>query len=115
VLLEAHAISVTGTIASNGGAGGQGDDDGYGGDSTGTSMAASGDDGTHGSAGGDGAAGSTIDGRDGSVVAAATSGGGGGAAGRIRFNTASGTADVSSATLSPAPSTACVTQGIVAP
>jgi hypothetical protein len=63
--------------------------------------------------GGDGSAAATINGSDGVVEGASNPGGGGGAAGRIRINTRSGSADVSSATLSPDTSGACATLGKV--
>lgn len=111
VLIEAMDAKVSGTLAANGGGGG-----GKGGGS-----AAAGSDGSPDSAipaggapqpGGNGGAGTTIDGTN-AGTASGGGGGGGAGAGRIRINTQTGKADVTSATISPATSTACVTQGTV--
>jgi hypothetical protein len=115
VLLEAPAVSILGVLAANGGGGGAG----YGGFGiNGAASVLSAKGGTASGSprsdnGGDGAAGTTIDGQAGMQLdATSDQGGGGGAAGRIRINTASGSATLgSTAVISPALTTPCTTQG----
>lgn len=110
ILLEGTRVTVLGTLAANGGGGGEGGtfgDDGFRaspddvaapGGYTGTE--AKDDD------GGNGSAAAELNGLPG----AALNGGGGGGAGRIRINSASGSAVVTG-TFSPALETECTTQG----
>ncbi|HEY8076839.1 MAG TPA: hypothetical protein VIF62_22085, partial [Labilithrix sp.] len=114
LLIEAQTISVAGTLAANGGGGGGagvGSDDGK--DGTPDSTGAAGSPGP--AAGGVGSAGATIDGQAAPAPSAGNdiAGGGGGGAGRIRLNTKTGAADITSATISPLPTTACVSQGTI--
>ncbi|MFT3693095.1 MAG: hypothetical protein QM831_08130 [Kofleriaceae bacterium] len=109
ILLEAHAISVGGSLSVNGGGGGG---KGYGDDAMPGSIPAAGAiAGDDKMAGGDGGAATLIDGAPGQNGTATTAGGGGGGAGRIRFNTHTGAASITG-TLSPSASTECVTQGL---
>ena len=96
ILLEATAVTVAGTLAANGGGGG-GDYSGNGGaDATADATPAAGGTASgSGAAGGNGGAASTINGSPGQSVAMTNSGGGGGGTGRIRLNSAGGTATVS--------------------
>lgn len=108
LLIEATKVKIAGKLGANGGGGGGSQNDGH--DATTDANPAAGGPGA--STGGTGAAGATVDGA--SATAATTSssaGGGGGGAGRIRINSASGSADLTGATLSPAASTSCVSQG----
>lgn len=116
ILLEAPLVTVVGTLAANGGGGGG--DDG----STATSQdglasataAKGGGAGTGVGAGGDGSAGATIAGGAGTLPAGTSNGGGGGGgAGRIRLNTSTAAATTTGATISPAATTKCVTQGFL--
>jgi hypothetical protein len=109
-LLEASELHIAGTLAANGGGGGEG--------------SVNGDDGLYASPdavpapggvtgtpttdddGGSGSAADAIDGSSGGTVR----GGGGGGAGRIRLNSNSGEAEISGV-LSPDATTECVTQG----
>jgi hypothetical protein len=111
ILLEATAVTVAGTLAANGGGGG-GDYSGNGGaDATADATPAAGGTASgSGAAGGNGGAASTINGSPGQSVAMTNSGGGGGGTGRIRLNSAGGTATVSGI-LSPSADTSCMTQG----
>jgi hypothetical protein len=113
ILLEAPTVKVRGTLAANGGGGAlfNGGSSGQTGQPSATAA--------QGSAptAGIGSAGKAKNGGDGSVEGTSvnSAGGGGGGAGRIRINTAAGTADLTGATISPDPSTGCATQGKVAP
>jgi hypothetical protein len=113
ILLEAPAVTIAGTLAANGGGGGGGTSShvpsGANGSASATAAAGGVSEGI--SPGGGGSAGAHIDGSNGSDTATRTAGGGGGGAGRIRINTATGVAAVTGATLSPAATTPCVTQG----
>lgn len=112
ILLEAAAVTVAGTLAANGGGGGEGALGNAGADASGDDQPAlGGNDVTKGSNGGNGSAGASVDGTAGAVMAGFTAGAGGGGAGRIRINTKSGAAILTAATLSPATSTPCATQG----
>jgi hypothetical protein len=102
-------VQIDGTLAVNGGGGNVYDGGGPGQDGQPSATAALGEKSTAGS----GSAGTAIDGQDGSNDSSAannSSGGGGGGAGRIRIDTSSGSATITG-TISPAVSTACVTQG----
>lgn len=110
ILLEAPDISVLGTLAANGGGGGEGTangDDGFRG-SPDDVAAPGGHTGTETTDddGGNGSAAAAIDGSPGGK----TNGGGGGGAGRIRLNSTTGEAVVTG-TVSPALETECVSQG----
>jgi hypothetical protein len=111
ILLEAPTVTVTGTLAANGGGGG-GDYSGTGGaDSTPSAVPAPGGaGGADDAAGGAGGAATAINGTAGQTAANLNSGGGGGAVGWIRINSTSGAAAVNGV-VSPASTTACVTQG----
>jgi hypothetical protein len=109
LLLEAPAVAVHGTLAANGGGGalnngGSSGQSGQPGDSAALGS---------GVTGGVGSAGAVANGGDGSLENGSnnSSGGGGGGAGRIRINTKAGKADLSGATLSPAATTPCMTEG----
>jgi hypothetical protein len=110
ILLEGKQVTVLGTLAANGGGGGEGGtfgDDGF--RASPDDVAAPGGyTGTEAKEndGGNGSAAAEIDGLPGGTL----SGGGGGGAGRIRINSASGSA-ITSGVFSPALETACVTQG----
>jgi hypothetical protein len=112
ILLEATAVTVAGTLAANGGGGG-GDYSGAGGANAtpNATLAAGGAAGADDGAGGNGAAASTINGGPGQTGVNLNAGGGGGASGRIRINSMSGAAMLSSGILSPDATTACVSQG----
>jgi hypothetical protein len=100
ILLEAPTVSVMGVLAANGGSGGPSGTDATAGNQPAMSVG-----------GGNGSAGATINGSD-AVVVSNVSGGGGGGAGRIRINSATGSATIAtSAVLSPDLTTACATQG----
>ncbi len=117
LLIEAETVTVAGTLAANGG-GGQG---GPGGISAGDAMsndqpAPGSTSYDSGAAGGKGSAGASVDGSNGGDGSdTIVPGGGGGGAGRIRFNTKSGSATLTGATLSPDMTTSCLTQGKVKP
>jgi hypothetical protein len=116
ILIEAKTVQILGTLAANGGGGGGGgigSNNGH--DGTPDSTAAAGGPGA-GMGGAGGAGASIINGANGATNATGGSAAaGGGGAGRIRINSVSGVADLTSATISPAVSTSCVTQGKVAP
>jgi hypothetical protein len=111
LLVEATSISVAGVIAVNGGGGGgagAGLDSGKNGSPD--AMAALGGPGK--APGGPGSAGAVVDGAAAPAPGdTGVAGGGGGGAGRIRLNSQTGAADLTSATLSPPATTPCVTQG----
>lgn len=115
ILLEAPSVLVQGILAANGGGGG-----GYGGNgangSASSQPAPGGIEQIDGGAatGGMGSAGSVIDGGNagGYDPQAGFAGAGGGGAGRIRINTATGSANISG-TISPAPGSGCMTQGML--
>jgi hypothetical protein len=110
ILIEAVTVKVAGTLAANGGGGGGGANVGF--DGSPDSNAAAG--GPGGSMGGAGSAAATIQGGDATAsTTPSTAGAGGGGAGRIRINSMSGTADLTGATISPAVSTGCVSQGMI--
>lgn len=112
ILIEAPSVSIAGVLAANGGGGGS---------SSATGGVPSGDDATkddkHAAGGkgvptgGKGSAAAIVNGADGAGGTESSSGAGGGGAGRIRINTKTGVATVLGATLSPAASTPCTTQG----
>jgi len=113
ILIEAPTVTIAGVLAANGGGGGQGNGD------AGQNGKASADPAVGGrgafsgaSSGGNGGAGATADGTDGMFTTGNPAGGGGGGVGRIRLNTRTGQAVVTG-TLSPAATTACVTQGMI--
>lgn len=102
ILLEATDIGVYGTIAANGGAG-NGASDTLSPDGTSSANPA-----TDPNGGGTGSAGTTING------GTSSTGAGGGGAGTIRLNSRTGLATLDpKAIISPAPSTPCLTQGIL--
>ncbi len=112
ILLEAPTISIAGTLAANGGGGGGGDTQCNSGQDAQAGATPAAGDKCPDNPGAAGAAGSTI---DGATPASGMVGGGGGAVGRIRLNTTSGAATIgSSAVISPAPTTTCATQGMIA-
>ncbi len=122
ILLEAPLVTIDGTLAANGGGGGQlyantgspGGEDGL----ASAQPALGGNDGAHSGVGGNGSAGTTLNGGNGapSTTSVNYGGGGGGGAGRIRINTPTGAATIgSAATVSPALSTTCATQGTLGP
>jgi hypothetical protein len=108
ILLEAPTVTIHGVVAANGGGGGA--------SSVAGSNGAASDQPAPGYAGsgGNGSAGSVVNGGDGIGADAGAPGSGGGGAGRIRINTASGSADVTGGIVSPALGTACATQGTIA-
>ena len=65
------------------------------------------------SPGGNGSAAASLDGTEGKATAGTSAPGGGGGAGRIRINTTSGQAAITSGKLSPALTTSCATQGML--
>ncbi len=108
ILLEAPDVDIEGILAANGGAADEFNGGGTAPSGQASALAAinSGD-----PQSGVGGAGATINGGNGSTVSANSTGGGGGAVGRIRINSASGTATIGTyATLSPSAATACVSQ-----
>lgn len=108
LLLEAPAITVAGTLASNGGGGA--DISAYGTAGNLSSVPAPGG----GMAGSAGLAGTNINGQAGGSTVGGDYGGGGGGAGRIRINTLNASmSGLTAATISPALSTACATVGAV--
>jgi hypothetical protein len=114
ILIEAKTITIAGTLAANGGGGGGGGGIGAGDGASGAAGATPAAGGTGSAVGGLGGAGTTV---DGTTPAAPTTGGGapagGGGVGRIRLNSRSGQATLTGATLSPAATTPCVTQGMI--
>jgi hypothetical protein len=107
-LLEAPQVTVNGVLAANGG--GAGVFSGGGGAQDGQPNATPALGQTTTSA--VGSAGTQVNGADGTSTSNNGTSGGGGGAGRIRINTTSGAATIGSgATISPALTTACVTQG----
>jgi hypothetical protein len=116
ILLEAATVTVAGVLAANGGGGGQGAGGDPGTDATVDDRSAlGGHDGAHGPAAGNGSGGALTDGTGALPRTDSSGGGGGGGAGRIRINTRSGAAVLTGATLSPAMTTACATQGTLRP
>jgi hypothetical protein len=122
ILLEAPTVTIAGALAVNGGGGGSGGynggrngDDGHDSDTTpakgGTPTETDGGLSTT-DHGGNGGAGATQDGTDG-INSMSSGAGGGGGAGRIRINTMTGQATLTSATLSPSATTSCLTQGML--
>ncbi len=121
ILIESPVVTCDGTLAANGGGGG-----GEGALSVGASLGASGMPNAKpapgGKNGGKGSAGATVAGGAGQCPAAScvstnmadNPGGGGGGAGRIRINTMGGSASLAGVS-SPALTSACVTQGTIAP
>jgi len=125
ILLEAPTVTVAGILVANGGGGGGGLDtgnsqDGWDSANVGASVstAALGGPATPTGAGGPGSAGATLGGA--ALAGGASSctggsgngaGGGGGGAGRIRINTATKSATITAANISPATMTTCTTQG----
>ncbi|HLK40803.1 MAG TPA: hypothetical protein VKU41_28815 [Polyangiaceae bacterium] len=112
ILLEAPQVTIDGIVAANGGGAGLGTPNSSGAGQTGQPSAqpAAGGAATEGVGG----AGTMINGTAG-TYANGHAGSGGGAAGRIRINTTSGAATLgSSAIVSPAMTTTCTTQGMLA-
>jgi hypothetical protein len=113
LLIEATTVKIAGTLAANGGGGGGAGasaSDGH--DATPDVTPAAG--GTGDSTGGSGSAGTAIDGASAAAASvAAPGGGGGGGSGRIRINSKTAQADLTGATLSPAATTSCVSQGML--
>ena len=109
ILIEAPIVTVAGTLAANG-AGGAVFKGGGGNDAQPGKLATPGEEPTAGA----GSADTTINGGAGTMVAGDnnSSGAGGGGAGRIRINTTTGAAAITGI-VSPAVSTACVTQGML--
>jgi len=102
ILLESRRIQIQGTVAANGGGGGGGGASSSDGQTglCGTAQAPGGGAASH--KGGEGGSHAGAARRGGS--ASSDTGGGGGGMGHIRFNTAEQPADITTATLSPAPS-----------
>jgi hypothetical protein len=112
ILLEAPEVTIDGIVAANGGGAGLATANSSGSGQTGqpSALPAAGGDVTEGAGG----AGTTINGADGHA-SGGHAGSGGGAAGRIRINTTSGAATIgASAIVSPAASTTCTSQGMLA-
>ena len=112
ILLEAPQVTIDGIVAANGGGAGLATANSSGSGQTGqpSALPAAGGDVTEGAGG----AGTTINGADGHA-SGGHAGSGGGAAGRIRINTTSGAATIgASAIVSPAVSTTCTSQGMLA-
>lgn len=111
ILLEGNEVNVAGFLAANGGGGGgQGASGAVGANASPDQNLAPGGPGTTtGTDTGKGGDGSALDNADGGP-GGTTGGGGGGGAGRIRINSASGSADISG-TLSPSFATDCATEG----
>jgi hypothetical protein len=110
ILLEAPTVTIDGTLAANGGGGGS-YSAGVGAGATPSNTAAAGI-----GNGGGGSAGTTINGTAGQLGDAGINayGGGGGGAGFIRINTGPGGAVLDAGTISPALSSSCMTQGMLA-
>lgn len=114
ILIEAATVTIAGLLAANGGGGGGGGN----GQSNGQSamvnaIAAAGGGGD--SVGGLGGAGASVNGASATAsTKPGAAGAGGGAAGRIRINSTTGSADLTGAIFSPDMSTICATQGQVA-
>jgi hypothetical protein len=115
ILLEAPIVSVAGVLAANGGGGAESGSTNAGQDGQPSAVPATGGAASSATdnAGGAGGAGSAPAGAPSPMtVATAPGGGGGGSAGRIRINTAGGSATIaSSAVISPAVGSPCTTQG----
>ncbi|MFO0740103.1 MAG: hypothetical protein U0270_29660 [Labilithrix sp.] len=109
ILLEAPAITILGAVTANGGGGSAGPD-AQGGRAS--DQPAQGSNGV--GRGGDGSAGATINGGDGTQPTPGGSASGGGGAGRIRLNTATGSATIKGI-VSPSLGTPCATQGTLKP
>ena len=112
ILLEAPQVTIDGIVAANGGGAGLATPNSGGSGQTGQPSAqpAAGGAVTEGA----GAAGTTIRGADGHA-GGGRAGSGGGAAGRIRINTTSAAATIgTSAIVTPAVTTACTSQGMLA-
>jgi hypothetical protein len=114
ILLEAPQVTILGSIAANGGGGSStGATQGTGANATSNGQPAPG----YGGIGGNGSAGTSVNGGDGLAstndAGPLSYGSGGGGAGRIRINTASGSAMITGI-VSPALSTPCATQGTLA-
>jgi hypothetical protein len=107
ILLEAKQVTVEGTLAANGGGGGAAQGGLGGQDGRPDSTAASGE---IPALGGQGSAGAVANGGDGMFMTQNQALGGGGGAGRIRINSADGTAMITG-TLSPTLETGCASVG----
>ena len=111
ILLEAPTVTIQGTLAANGGAGGS-YSAGVGAPATPSNVAAVGT-----GNGGAGTAGATINGAVGmpsDAGSVSANGGGGGGAGYIRINVGSGGAILDGGTISPDLTTTCATEGKIA-
>ncbi|MBL8606612.1 MAG: hypothetical protein JNL38_04795 [Myxococcales bacterium] len=111
ILLEASDVVVDGVLAANGAGGGAAGD---GKDALPSTISALGGTSRSGSKGGSGSAGDDPRGGDAIWVGTGQAPGGGGGAGRIRLNSASGTAAIGGA-LSPSIASSCATLGKVKP
>ena len=110
ILIEAITVQIAGTLAANGGGGGGVGAAGK--DGTPDGVLAAGGVQTGVAAGGAGGAAACVEGVTRAVAEPGRAGGGGGGVGRIRINSLAGSASIAStATFSPAVTTACVTQG----
>lgn len=109
ILLEAPKVTILGVVAANGG-GGSGGPDAQNGRPSDQAAAGS----TQYGTGGRGSAGATIAGGDATQVSPNLAASGGGGAGRIRINTATGSATITG-TVSPSFTTACASQGTLKP
>jgi hypothetical protein len=117
ILLEAPTVTIAGTLAANGGGGGEGaggnasgganGDDGHNADATAAAGGAAGT-GNHGGTGG---AGDTASGGNAVSDGTASASGGGGGVGRIRINTSTGSAVLTGGTATPSAVSTCFTQG----
>jgi hypothetical protein len=114
ILIEAPIVTVAGVLATNGGGGGGG----AGGAANGGQSGEPGHDSdanpaSGGSGGGAGGAGDQAGGGSAMASASFTAPGGGGGAGRIRINTTTGSANLTSATVTPSTMSGCFTQGML--
>ncbi len=111
ILIESPIVKVDGAIGANGGGGGQGNGD-TGEDGQPDVLAKGGHQskGSEGPPGGDGSFDADVDGATGVSSTDYGASGGGGGAGRIRINTTSGAAKLGTV-ISPAPGTACFSEG----
>jgi len=108
ILIEAPTVSLLGTLAANGGAGGS-KDVGQDGKLDGTQAVGTAQ--TNGSLGGSGSAQEGPNGVDGTWVDGDNAAGGGGGAGRIRVNSTTGNSALSAKVLSPSANGPCTTEG----
>lgn len=108
ILIEAPTVTLLGTVAANGGAGGSSQP---GKDGMPEALPATSEAATNGTHGGVGSSQESFVGGDGEWFTGDAAGGGGGGAGRIRINSENGNSALTAKVLSPSANGPCTTQG----